>query len=597
MLLNLSLSRALRGRSVLQLSKGETLGDKTIISGNAKSNQEKLKAEADDATAKSKQLQEENKKIAKLEVMSKEASKLVELKEQATPPKEKVSEPKPTGLPAVASAVPVTEPKVEEFDIMAMLNEIITVLLDDPVLLGGVAVALLALAGLGIYLARRGKVTKKKGNKKSDDIGTATGSWRTPVAPSADTGDFTKAVEHIPVVATLDDVDPISEADLFLNFGRDTQAEEILKDALTKNPANIQVKLKLLSIYTNRKDSKSFSKYAQEIKDSGDASAWERASVMGREVDPTNPSYGDAKGEVRQREPAKAEVDFDLGFGKQASLGGDNSVAEKDFKMDFDLSASQSVVMSKPVDLSAQFSKTVASSKPQSSADVDATSILSREVVNSAQSASPMDFDVSGILPSDAKNIGQSTMMNIDISGILPGEVKKIAEPVSSMDFDISENYSLPAERQEASPSQKPESAAINFDDLVFEIPSSTSSPAVDKAKPVENFKADDGMAFTIDFPLGEKDEPIAQPIAAHKLDMDFGDININLDEDVSPARADGDGKDEHWHEVATKLDLAKAYQEMGDADGAREILEEVIRDGDVTQREVGAKLLQQIAV
>jgi pilus assembly protein FimV len=77
---------------------------------------------------------------------------------------------------------------------------------------------------------------------------------------------------------------------------------------------------------------------------------------------------------------------------------------------------------------------------------------------------------------------------------------------------------------------------------------------------------------------------------------MDFGDININLDEDVSPSRADGEGKDEHWHEVATKLDLAKAYQEMGDADGAREILEEVIRDGDVTQREIGTKLLQQIA-
>jgi pilus assembly protein FimV len=79
-------------------------------------------------------------------------------------------------------------------------------------------------------------------------------------------------------------------------------------------------------------------------------------------------------------------------------------------------------------------------------------------------------------------------------------------------------------------------------------------------------------------------------------LDIDFGDININLDEDVPAVRAGGEGKDEQWHEVATKLDLAKAYQEMGDADGAREILEEVIRDGDVTQREAGEKLLQQIA-
>jgi pilus assembly protein FimV len=47
---------------------------------------------------------------------------------------------------------------------------------------------------------------------------------------------------------------------------------------------------------------------------------------------------------------------------------------------------------------------------------------------------------------------------------------------------------------------------------------------------------------------------------------------------------------------VATKLDLAKAYQEMGDAAGAREILDEVVRDGDAQQREAAEKLLQQLS-
>jgi pilus assembly protein FimV len=77
---------------------------------------------------------------------------------------------------------------------------------------------------------------------------------------------------------------------------------------------------------------------------------------------------------------------------------------------------------------------------------------------------------------------------------------------------------------------------------------------------------------------------------------MDFGDININLDGDSPPVHAGGEGKDEQWHEVATKLDLAKAYQEMGDADGAREILEEVVRDGDPSQRNSAEKLMQQIS-
>ena len=79
----------------------------------------------------------------------------------------------------------------------------------------------------------------------------------------------------------------------------------------------------------------------------------------------------------------------------------------------------------------------------------------------------------------------------------------------------------------------------------------------------------------------------------------DFGlsGINLSLDEPAvtEPPQA-SESKDEHWQEVATKLDLAKAYQEMGDQAGAREILEEVVRDGDETQRETAQTLLQQLA-
>jgi pilus assembly protein FimV len=46
---------------------------------------------------------------------------------------------------------------------------------------------------------------------------------------------------------------------------------------------------------------------------------------------------------------------------------------------------------------------------------------------------------------------------------------------------------------------------------------------------------------------------------------------------------------------VATKLDLAKAYQEMGDAAGAKEILEEVLRDGDDEQRASAEAMMQQL--
>ena len=590
-------------KEVLKLSKGESLGDKAVAGSGAKGKQEKLLANADDAAAKNKQMQEEQKKISKLEDINKDASKLVELKGLPVAPAESDAAEKnksstaAKGLGAM-SAVAATQPVADELDILGMVNQYIAMLTDDPVMLGAGVAVLLGLLGLGLVMARRGKGTQKKSSKKNVEVGSATGSWRTPVAPSPDTGDFTQSVSpsyapapsaQMSVAAALDDVDPISEADLFLNFGRDAQAEEILKDALSKNSSNIQVKLKLLSIYANRKDSNSFSKYAQEVKDSGDAAAWERAAVMGREIDPGNPTYGGAKGEPRQREAAKAEVDFDLGMENVAAAS--NAVAAKDFKMDFDLTGGQSAVNAKPLEVKNPFAKPAGVSHVKPSADVDATSILSREDVHAAKSASPMDFDVSGILPGEAKHLAESKSMDFDISGILPEDAKKAAQS-SSMDFDLSGNHESTTVLPKSSENKAPAASAMDFGDLIFDIPTSQSKPAEEKTKPA----ADGGMAFTIDFPTsGNIESSSGKPAAANKLDIDFGDINIHLD-DESPIHAGGEGKDEQWHEVATKLDLAKAYQEMGDADGAREILEEVIRDGDVAQRESAGKLLQQIA-
>jgi pilus assembly protein FimV len=98
-------------------------------------------------------------------------------------------------------------------------------------------------------------------------------------------------------------------------------------------------------------------------------------------------------------------------------------------------------------------------------------------------------------------------------------------------------------------------------------------------------------MAFSLDFPTESMTKP-----KASVPDLGLGDINLNMD-NLRPSSASGssDAKDEHWQEVATKLDLAKAYQEMGDVAGAREILDEVLRDGDTQQRESAQTLMQQL--
>ena len=84
----------------------------------------------------------------------------------------------------------------------------------------------------------------------------------------------------------------------------------------------------------------------------------------------------------------------------------------------------------------------------------------------------------------------------------------------------------------------------------------------------------------------------LTRPAAAlelDKLDLSF-DPERTTFEDPTPSVLDG-----QWHDAATKLDLAKAYQEMGDVEGAREILQEVLHEGDDQQKAEAKTLLAKL--
>jgi len=440
----------------------------------------------------------------------------------------------------------------------------------NPLYLGGIAAAILALGGLGFFAVRR----RGSGGKKKDiqsalaeqaDEGAA--HFSEPLESSPDTGDFTHMEGEEEEAyggesessAEDDEVDPISEAELFLNFGRYAQAEEVLKEALSRDPNNLKYLLKLLGIYASDKDVNAFSSFARRVQDSGDAEAWDKVAAMGRDIDPTNPMYGgtgetgaavDASEAVEGTGETAAATDFVLDDGK-------NDVASG---LDFDLG------MGTPEEVAPEME-----SAPQA-AGSEETTILSQNEMRAAQEA-PMDFDITSTNPS-----------------MTAAEPVEAEEPVTvddgGLDFDItSTNPSMTAVEPEESSTiditaeeEKPADSGLNLDDLIFDV--TGSSPAA-----------------------AETTETESTATASAPMDIGLGDINLNLDagEPVQPAAAEapaepsGD-KDEHWHEVATKLDLAKAYQEMGDADGAREILQEVVRDGDEQQRTTAQTLIDQLA-
>jgi pilus assembly protein FimV len=104
-------------------------------------------------------------------------------------------------------------------------------------------------------------------------------------------------------------------------------------------------------------------------------------------------------------------------------------------------------------------------------------------------------------------------------------------------------------------------------------------------------FKLDLGAEMPVD--------PGAGPAAPAIPDIKLDDITLNLDDApkaaAAAAPAAGGAKDDHWYDVQTKFDLAKAYQEMGDKDGAREILQEVIKEGDSAQQAEAKQLLDSL--
>ncbi len=587
-------------KEVVRLSKGETPGDKTVTAGNAKALQDKVNTMEEEAIAKSKALKESSERIALLEKNIKEMQHLIELKGQpvatAKPALGKTEEPTetkpasktesakvdakpPTPAPAVAPVVASQASTIPAAGAAASASAVKPAkpaakpvakpklappppsMLDDPLYLAGGA-ALLALGGLGFMLARRGKSGKAKkkipGSSEAamQDITAASSHISAPVAPSPETGDFTQSAAVAPISPIQsEDVDPINEADLFLSFGRDAQAEEILKDALEKNPASNNIRLKLLSIYANRKDIKAFSVIARQVKDSDDVEAWAQAAGMGRNLEPNNPMYGGTGGEAgiaaaadqgKNKQQQAVGLDFDLGFGAPEAAAAAKSGG----------AAPNEKAASKSVDFDLDLNEP---NQPEANAVEDFTSTL----VLNAPPGKIMDKPHAG------------------------------AAPESEMDFDITSTH-----QTSAAPEQEQAAAiAPEMNDLVFDITATHPSVAAIKEEKTADVSADadQGLAFTLDFPVADKPEATPAQTAAKELDL--SGVSLDMGKSTPVSAPAGAVKDAHWHDVATKLDLAKAYQEMGDNAGAREILEEVLAEGDDQQRATAEGVLKQLMV
>lgn len=175
---------------------------------------------------------------------------------------------------------------------------IVDQLMDNPATLPATGGLLALLAGFGIYRARQRKKSTQvdssflESRLQPDSFFGASGGQR------VDTNDASGATGSSMVYSPsqLDaagDVDPVAEADVYLAYGRDLQAEEILKEAMRTNPSRVAIHNKLLEIYAKRRDNKAFESVANEAYSitRGEGPEWDAACVLGQELDPSNPLY------------------------------------------------------------------------------------------------------------------------------------------------------------------------------------------------------------------------------------------------------------------------------------------------------------------
>ena len=165
------------------------------------------------------------------------------------------------------------------------------------------------------------------------------------------------------------DVDPVAEADVYLAYGRDLQAEEILKEALRTHPTRVAIHAKLLEIYAKRRDLKGFEVVAAEAftLTKGAGSEWAYICELGRDVDPANPLYQQG-GQPQVARAAALTPAMAASFGADtipqmmvASPGSaSNAATDVDFDLDLDFSADHVPGSVNPAAVSAGLEPTVA---------------------------------------------------------------------------------------------------------------------------------------------------------------------------------------------------------------------------------------------
>ncbi len=631
--------------------------DKLKLSKAAPADAKSAAMGAEDKIAKDKALADAASRVKELERNVSDLEKLMAVKNKAgataAAPAAEVVTPSPEDAPAAKSAAATTAtpaepaaapvpppiktarkvtpvPVTPEPGIADMVMDNITLII--------AALAALLLALFGISTIRKRKAAEKLPPEPSV-LGAPTDQAHSLFAEtggqSVDTSNSVFNSSFAPSASQLDtnEVDPVAEADVYIAYGRDAQAEEILKEALRTHPERFPVRLKLLEIYAARKDLRSFETQATEMYSMtrGQGDDWAQAAALGLSIDPLNPLYAGARAAASEPELTAEQIaqqvmlssqidhqamDLDMDLSRDATAlptpapvpsSASNASTADDHTLDFDLGglSFEPVTAHDPAPAVASYAPPVAPVKDFSIPAVPSATgpITTPAPATAAASEEPtfdmsfdMDFDKPA--PTASSFVPESAMLQpVDASN------DGVASHDLSAEFaDLSHDFDLPPDATPAKPevvsntasNTATNSSLMDLDAMDFNQPAATPPASATAADEKDYFAIPDQPSE----PAYAAAPTAASAAPAPQFDMSGIDLDLpatDSAETALPDLADFDDLETAdtqapaeltavQMEMETKLDLAVAYQEIGDKEGARELLDEVIKGGSAEQ-------------
>lgn len=190
-------------------------------------------------------------------------------------------------LPAPPATTPVTAPAVSFID----------ELIDEPLLPASAAALVLLLAGLAFYKVRQRqkKVPIDSSFMESSfQAESFFGNSGGQQVETQETGGTSSAMMYsASQLDAMEDVDPLAEADVYMAYGRDLQAEEVLREALLKQPERVAIHQKLLAIFAKRQDARAYAAMAALAHPllKNNAPQWAQVCEAGLAMEPGNALY------------------------------------------------------------------------------------------------------------------------------------------------------------------------------------------------------------------------------------------------------------------------------------------------------------------